>query len=110
VARARARLSRDIHAVGRLLVAGTHPTGTFDGAEPAGCEATPDGRELRVAVVCRWRGVSGAAHRTEYRFVVEKALGVTDLRVAADTATFAVDEAHRAETQGHLHEYWDAGR
>ena len=110
VARARARLERDVQAVGRLLVGGTHPTGAFASARLAGCEATPDGRELRVAVRCSWRGFSGSAYETEYRFVVEKGRGVTDLRVASDTAVFGADEAHRAETQGRLHEYWEAAR
>jgi tetratricopeptide (TPR) repeat protein len=110
VARVRDRVTREVTAIGRLLVSGTHPTGTFDSAQMVLCEDFQHAQASRVTVRCCWRGISGSAYQTDYVFDVDTLLGAKNLRIAADSSLFTPDEPHRRDTQELLHDYWKSAR
>ena len=106
----RDRVTREIQAIGRLLVSGTHPTGTFDSAQLVSCESFERAQASQVTLRCFWRGISGTVYQTDYRFDVWKLTGATNLRVEADNSLFPPDEPHRRDSQDRLRDYWNAGR
>lgn len=107
-ARLEKALTDDADSVGRLLLAGTHPTGHFNSASLVQAQLAKDGSRVDVVMTVNWKGdAAGLAHQTKYDFLigvdpaVAPSLKGTETKNRAVSAT--ISSEHHRITERVLH-------
>ncbi|MBI3823547.1 MAG: serine/threonine protein kinase [Planctomycetes bacterium] len=99
------KLRKKADVLGRLLLAGTHPTGTFGSISKVSIHPAKDGSKLHVALSVKWTGdFVGLSHETTFSFLVTRDNAPPGLTTAETNKwTFEVADTNRGITGRILH-------
>src|SRR5205085_2858746 len=98
-------------SLGRLLLQGTHPTGTYSYTDAPLVSLSGDRRDVTLTVSVNWKGgFSENAYQTTYALTFNKKEGVTNLRVLRDTALIKIDPQFLRATESSLKDIFSGSR
>jgi len=106
IAKWRERFKDDQVFLGKLLVQGTHPTGTLFSTSSVTTEPCNEGKEIAASIVVKWDRIKD--HKTEYVITISKKEGFLDLVIKKDDGTFAAKEIASQNTKLLIGEYVNA--
>ena len=98
-------------SLGRVLIGGTHPTGTYTRTSSPFVTLSSDRRDINVSVTVHWKGgLSDSPYETTFSSILNKKDGMGTLKVLRDTAVFKIDPQFLRNTEYSLKDIFKPSR